>query len=140
MAIQRYNHTILEFLKKSVVETGMKAMLLNSSATFNATHTLVTQVNNAGAYEVSGNGWDLGGEVLADAAWAIYNTNGAWLDASDISVLATGGAIGPASAVLILYGTLPLFFQSFASPQEAGDGTPMLLRFNANGIVRVVPA
>lgn len=137
MALQRYNHTIRKLLDGTVTIANMKAMLLSSSASFDATHTTVNQVSNTGGYEVSGNGWDSGGEAVANAAWSTVDTDDAMLDADNLSVTATGGNIGPASAALLLVGTVPLFYQAFGSPQTAGSGTPFLLSINANGICRV---
>lgn len=137
MAMQRYNHTIRKLVNGDVVIGALKAMLLNASATFDATHTTVAQVSNTGAYEVSGNGWDTGGEAFSGEAWTTVDTDDAMLDADNISVTASGGNIGPASAVLILYDTIPLFYQAFDSPQTAGSGTPFLLSVSASGLVRI---
>lgn len=139
MALQRYNHTLQKFLDQSVNLTTLKAMLLNASAGFNASHTAVTSVTNAGAYEVSGNGWDSGGEPLT-LTISTVDTDGAMVDFDNLSITATGGAIGPAYSILIYSGTLPLFFETFASAQEAGEGTPMNVNFNASGLFRVVDA
>jgi hypothetical protein len=136
LALQRYNHTIKLLLEQSVNLGALKLMLLNSSAAFNAAHTALTQVTNAGAYEVSGAGWDAGGEILTPA-FSIINTDGAMMDFSDLSVTAVGGTIGPAYAALIHDGTYPLWFETFPSAQDAGDGTPMNVSFNENGIMRV---
>jgi hypothetical protein len=133
--ISLYNHTPKLFANGEVNLATLKLMLLNNSATFTATHTALTQV--AGANEVSGNGWDAGGEPLANAAVTVVSTNDAKLDADDISVSASGGSIGPAHKA-VLYddtGDLPLAFIDFEGAQEAGVGTPFVVTWNASGII-----
>ncbi len=137
MAIQRYNHTIERILNGGLSMSSMMAMLLNSSATFVASHTTVNQVSNTGAYSVGGNGWTASGMPFAGEAYSIVDTNDAMYDMDNLSVTASGGSIGPASAVLLFIGTTPLFFQAFDTPQEAGNGTPFLININASGLFRI---
>lgn len=134
-----YNHTLKLFLNQEVDVDALKVMLLDGTAAFDATHTSVNQVSNTGAYEVDGNGWDTGGEALASEAVTVVSTSGAMLDAADLEVTATGGAIGPADAALILDATnaTPLFFIDFGESKTADEGTPFKVTFNANGLARV---
>lgn len=138
MAIQRYNHTINQILGGGLTMTNLQAMLLDEDATFVASHTTVNQVSNTGAYSVGGNGWTAAGMSFAGEAYSIVDTDDAMFDLDNLSVTASGGSIGPASAVLLFIGTVPLFFQAFDTPQEAGNGTPFLININANGLFRVV--
>ena len=141
VTISRYNHTLKKLLNKEVTLTTLKVMLLSSSASFTASHTALTSVNNSGAYQVSGNGWTAGGITLASVAVTVVNTNGAMLDAADVSVTASGGTIGPASAAVIYDDTdasdAPLFYIDFGGAESAGVGTDFKITFNANGIERV---
>lgn len=136
VTISRYNHTVKKLLNKEIDYTTLKMMLLNNSATFTAANTTLSAVNNAGAYEVSGNGWTTGGITLASVTVAIATTNDANIDAADISVTATGGSIGPAYKAVIYddTGDVPLWFIDFGQVEEAGDTTDFKFIFNAAGI------
>lgn len=143
VTISRYNHTTKKLVNKEVDYTSLKAMLLNSGASFTATNTTMTQVTNSGAHEVSGNGWAVGGQPLQSVAVTVVDTNGAMIDADDISVEATGGAIGPATA-LVIYDDgatkTPLWYVDFDGSQTAGEGTPFKITLSASGISRVTSA
>jgi hypothetical protein len=122
-------------------------MLLDGTTAFNATHTTVAAASDTANDEVDGNGWTTGGEPIADLAVTVVSTSGAMIDATDISVTATGGDIGPASAALIyvdeggLGTTLtPLFHVAFDAPKTALSGFPFLIVWNASGIASSVPA
>lgn len=117
-----------------------KVELLNNSATFTAAHTTVTAVDNAGAYEVSGNGWTAGGETLASVAITVTGTNDSMFDAADISVTASGGTIGPAYKALLYNSTdtKPILFIDFGEAKTADDGTPFKINWSASGIYRLI--
>jgi hypothetical protein len=136
VTITPYNHTLKLFLNQEVDLSNIKVILLNASGTFTATHTATTQVTNSGAYEVSGNGWDAGGELLSSVAASTVTTNDAKLDADDLSITATGGDIGPAENAVVVDATSgkPLYHISFGEAKTAGVGTPFNLTWNANGI------
>lgn len=138
MALQRYNHTINQIVSGAVDVTDLKVMLLDNNAVFDPTHTSIDEVSNSGAYEVYGNGWTQGGEPFANAAFSIVDTSNSMFDMDNLAVTATGGNIGPANAALLFVNNIPLFFQAFDAPQEAGDGTPFLININANGLFRMV--
>lgn len=128
------NHTRKLFANKEVDFTALKLMLRTGS-TSNATFTTVSQF--AGS-EVSGNGWTVGGEAIANVAVTITNTNEATLDGDNIAVTATGGSIGPTTSALIIDDTdadpKVLFYVDFGGSQEAGEGTEFQINFNALGI------
>jgi len=128
--MQLYNHTRAQFTGQNVDLTALKVMLVGAGYTFAATETAMTA---ATAAEVSGNGWTAGGEAIANAAVTTLNTNESQLDGDDISVTANGGDIGPASG-LVVYDSIsgkPLFYDTFASAQTAGDGTPFNITWDA---------
>lgn len=135
VTISLYNHTPKLFANQEVTLASLKLMLLSDTATFTAANTTVNQVSDTGANEVSGSGWDSGGEPVGSAAVTITTTNDATLDAADVSVTATGGAIGPAFKALLLEGTKPLAFIDFDGSQEAGEGTDFKVVWNASGII-----
>lgn len=141
VTISRYNHTAKLLLNKEITLTTLKIMLLNNSASFTAANTTLNQVANSGAYQVSGNGWTAGGITLTSVAVTTVATNGAMLDAADVSVTATGGDIGPAYKAVIyddsLSGDSPLWFIDFDGAQTAGSGTDFKININANGIARI---
>lgn len=133
--VTRYNHTLKLVGDKSIDYANLKVMLLNNH-TFDATHTAISSISGD---EVSGNGWTAGGEPIANAAWAIVNTNDSRLDGDDISVTASGGSIGPADGHVVYDATnnLPLLYVAYASDQEAGDGTAFKVTFASNGIIQM---
>ena len=127
-----YNHTRKLFAAGDVDEANLKVMLVGSGYTFAATETALTAVTSA---QVSGNGWTAGGEAVANSAVTAVGAN-AKLDGDDISVTASGGDIGPATALVVVDATSskPLFHFEFPSSQSAGDGTPFNVTWNTAGI------
>ena len=143
VTISRYNHTAKLLLNKEITYTTLKCMLLDSNAVFNAADTLLSDVLAGAATEVSGNGWTAGGETLASVAVTTVTTNDAMLDAADITVTATGGSIGPASAAVIYDDSMaspldaPLWYIDFGGAEQAGVGTDFKITFNASGIAQI---
>lgn len=140
VTISQYNHTAKLIFNKEIVYANLKIELLSATATFVATHAAKTDVDNAGAYEIYGNGWTQGGEAIAGAAVSVVDTNDAMLDATDVAKTATGGQIGPAYGAFI-YETdnlKPLWFIDFGQAEAAGDTTEFKIIWNANGIARLV--
>jgi len=139
VTISLYDHTVKKLVNKEVTYTTLKVMLLSASATFTAANTQLTQVTNAGAYQVSGNGWTAGGITIANVAVTTVTTNDAKLTGDNISVTASGGTIGPASAAVIYDDTdasdAPLAYIDFGGAQQAGDTTPFKINWNASGII-----
>lgn len=138
VTMQLYNHTTRRFADGSNAAADVyKVALLNSSSSFVASHTAASNVIST--YEVYGNGWTQGGETLASVAISTTTTNDAMFDADDISVTATGGAIGPAyNAVLINTSDAnspPVAYISFGEAKQADVGTPFKINWNAAGII-----
>jgi hypothetical protein len=149
VTISRYNHTLTLFLNQQVDLENLFVMLLDNDATFVATHTSIDDVagqdsDGTRINEVFGNGWDLGGEQLlyplftAVVADGDAIANDSLLDATDITVTATGGAIGPAYKAAIYDKTSEkvLFFYDLGEDQTAGQDTDFKFLF-PNGIMRV---
>lgn len=147
VTITPYNHTAAKLLTLDIDANAanFKVELLSSSATFTATHTTKSSVDSAGTYEVYGNGWTQGGMALASVTVTTVNTDETMFDAADVSVTATGGAIGPAYAALLYVnegggGTYtPLFFIAFGEAKTASEGNTFNVNWNASGIWNVAP-
>ncbi|TAA50366.1 hypothetical protein [Shinella sp. JR1-6] len=139
---QPYNHTATLINGGTINLAALKVMLLSDSASFTAANTELTQVTNAGAFEVSGNGWTAGGRAIANATVTTVETSGSMLDADDIEVTATGGPIGPAYGAVVYDDSdpddAPLFFINFDGPKSSDDGIPFVIRWSSNGIWRVL--
>lgn len=140
VTVSIYDHAAKLFANKEITFSTLKVKLLNDSASFNATHTQLAQVDNAGAHEVSGNGWPAGGQTIASVAVTQVGTNDARLDGNDIAVTAVGGAIGPAHKAVIYDDSTtspadaPLFFIDFGGAETAGAGTDFRMTWSASGI------
>jgi len=135
-----YNHTAKLIMSGTCIAGDTyKVMLLNSSASFNATHTTLAQVSNSGAYEVYGNGWTQGGLALTSVAIDTITTNDAMFDAADLLVTATGGAIGPYSAYVIYNDTdtddPPLVYTALTAPVTVAEGAVAGMIWPATGII-----
>ena len=135
ITVTRFDHTLALVGNQSIDYTNLKVMLTNG-------YTLVTSettMTNVSATEVSGNGWTVGGELIANAAWTQVNTNDSRLDGDDISAMASGGSIGPADAHVVYDATnsLPLLHVDFGGSEEAGDATQFRISFAANGIIQL---
>jgi hypothetical protein len=138
--MQFYNHTRKLLWNKEVDFAVLKAMLVGAGYAFGAAETVMS---TAAAQQVSGNGWTAGGPTLASVAITVVDTNGAMIDAADVSVNASGGSIGPATGVVIYDSTganaaawKPLFYYEFAEAKTATVGQPFNLTFATTGIAR----
>ena len=134
VTVSLYNQAAKKFANKEVTFTTLKLMLLNNTATFTAAHTAVSSLSSN---QVSGNGWAAGGVTLTTVAVTLVTTNGAMLDADDISITATGGDIGPAYKAVLYDSTTNdvLLFIDFGEAKQAGTGTPLLVQWHASGII-----
>lgn len=140
VTVTLYNHTVKKFANNEINVANLKFMLLDaaSGSIFDATQTNCSQL---AAHEVSGSGWTQDGVALTNAAITTVTTNDAKLDADDISVTASGGAIGPAFSGVLKYDVgspdvdIPLAFVDFGQSEEAGDTTDFKIVWPANGII-----
>jgi hypothetical protein len=138
--IQLYNHTAQLFQAGSnIAADTYKVILLNASASFDATHTTVDQVTNTGAYEVYGNGWTQGGETIANVAMTTVDTNDSKFAGDNISVAISGGNLGPFSAYVIVNSTdsKPLAYVTLDAPATVVDGVYAQIVWNTDGIIRI---
>lgn len=137
-----YNHTAQLFQSGQIAATDtFKVVLLNSSATFDATDTTVAEVTSTGTNEVSGNGWASSGVTLSGVTITSVNTNDSMLDATDVSVAITGGDLGPFSAYVIvdttITGSAPLGHILLDSATTILENNNAVIAWNANGIIRI---
>lgn len=151
-----YNHTAKLLLNGNILGTvpggfhTLKVMLLDENATFNATHTLITQVNNSGTYEVyseTGTGVSQGGIALTGVTVVQpAGSNDAYIDAADVSVLISGANLGP-FCNYVIYDSIdanrsPLVFIALKdsgglpAPQTVVDGNYLGIIWGANGIIK----
>ncbi len=140
VTVSLYNGVTAALANGTLASGTFKLELLNDSATFTAANTTKTQVDNGAAYEVSGNGWDVGGETIADWAISTVTTNDAKIDATDISVTATGGAIGPAYKALLYKDDTSdtlIAFINFGESKTADTGTDFKVTWNDSGIITI---
>jgi hypothetical protein len=133
-----YDHTVKLLANKEVTLTTLKVKLLDATAVFTAADATVAAVDGTGTKEVSGNGWAAGGPTLASVAVTTVTTNDAMLDATDVSVTASGGSIGPAYAALVYDDTSskPLIYIDFGQAQSAGDTTDFKIVWDATGLIK----
>jgi hypothetical protein len=146
VTISHYNHTRAKLLDLGVgpEAANFYVELLDGDASFDATDTTKTAVDNAGGYEVHGNGWTEGGENAANVAVTVTATDEAMLDFDDIAVTATGGSIGPAEAALVWLdeggaGTTksPLWYVDFGEALTSSVGIDFEFNLAATGIFRI---
>lgn len=135
--ITLYNHTAKLFANKEVtIATTLKVMLIGAAGSFVAANTVIGDVNTN---QVSGNGWAAGGVALASPAVTTVNTNDAKLDATDISVTASGGSIGPASFAVLWddahASDVLLAWIAFDAAQTATVGNNFNITWDAGGII-----
>lgn len=140
VTVSNYNHTAKLLLGAEVDHTDLAIMLLDETASFNASNvTLADVAGVSNDKEVYGNGWEQGGENLSNVAASIVTTNDAILDCDDPVVTATGGPIGPAYAAVIYEKTTeaPLQYIDFGEAVTAGEATDFRVIISANGIFRL---
>jgi len=144
-AWQLFNHTARAMIAGEFVAADTyKIMLLNETATFNAAHTTLTQVSNAAAYEVYGNGWTQGGETLASVAISTITTNDAMFDAADVIKAITTGGLAAYKALVIYDDTdandPPLCYLQLTEEVTTPAGVSVGVFFPADGIIKATVA
>jgi hypothetical protein len=138
---QLFNHTARKLMAGEFAAADTyKCMLLNATAAFNAAHTKLTEVSNANAYEVYGNGWTQLGETLANVAISTITTNDAMFDADDIVKAITTGGLAAYKALVIYDDTdaddPPLAYLQLTDAVTTPAGVSVAVFFPADGIVK----
>jgi len=133
--IIRYNHTLKLFANQEVNLANIKVMLRNGT-TFTASQTVVSQLDGT---EESGNGWTAGGEDLSVVVEE-FDTNKARVNATTVTVVASGGTISASDAVIIDSTPAdPLVLWHFDFPEviDAQDGVPFVFEVPPTGIQEI---
>lgn len=132
VTISLYNHTPKLFANGDV-DLGALKFMLTDEHSFSAADTDLSGISGD---EVSGSGWDAGGEAISGAAVTVTGTNDAKLDGDDITVTATGGAISADGGVIYdNTGDYPLAYVAFGETKTADEGADFKITWNAGGII-----
>lgn len=136
VTISLYNHTSQRFASGANAAGDTYKVKLLTAATFNATHTTLTQTG--GTEVANGNGYTTGGATLSNVTITTVTTNDAKFDADDVTWSATGGSITASYA--ILYNDTdtddpPVAFIDFGASEVADSGTDFKIVWNASGII-----
>jgi hypothetical protein len=137
---QLYNHTLERFFEGLNAEGDTyKVVLLNTAATFSATHTTAAQVIATGA-EVynAAYGWAQGGVALSGVSIAVHSTSGVKFDAADVSQAITG-TLDPFYKFIISNSTddKVVAFFTLEAPITMTAGNNLGIVWPANGIITV---
>lgn len=143
VAANVYNSALQCIADRTVnaVADTLKVMLLDNSADFDATHTVLADIS---AHQIAaGNGYTSGGVALTGVAWGRL-VDVTFLDASDPTWLASGGTISAYKAVIyddsIASPLKPLLtFINLGGQQNANAGTQFRLIFGATGFLTITP-
>lgn len=140
-SISFYN-SFREFVADGTIDLDthtFKVMLVSSSYTFSAAHTVKTDITNELA---TANGYTAGGATLGSVTWG-HSGGTATFDAADTTWTASGGPITARRAVIyddtaasdelvasVLLDTTP-------ADVTATDGNTLTLQWNASGILTI---
>lgn len=136
VTVSLYNHTARRFAEGSFTTSNGYNVNLYTAATFDATHTAMSEV--VGTQVANANGYTTGGATLQNVTVETVTTNDAKFTADEVSWTATGGPI--TASFGILYDSTdpldeaPIAFIDFDGSQSAGDGTDFKIIWNASGI------
>jgi hypothetical protein len=138
--IQLYNHTVNRFNQGLNAATDTyKVVLLSDLASFGASHTTLSQVTNAGAYEVYGGGWPQGGYTLTNVGLIIADTDGGKFSADNVAQEITVTNLGPYSKYVIVNVTdadsPPVAFITMENALTVTVGNIAAINWNAAGII-----
>ena len=139
-AWQLYNHTLDGLWSGEFPATHtFNVMLLDDTAVFDATDTTISEVSNAGALEVFGNGWAEGGEALDNVIIDTANTNGVKFDADDFVEVITAGGLSGYKALVIYDNThttkKPLAYLQLDTTLVTAEGEGVGVFFPDDGII-----
>lgn len=143
VTIQLYDHTRRKFAAGEFPPTHTFRLMLCTAATFDATHTALTDI--VYTEHAAGTGYTAGGQALANVAVTSVDDDSdgspdeARFDADDVQWDASGGQVSAQFA--ILYddddpSDAPVAFIDYGEVKTADDGTPFINRWNADGIVK----
>jgi hypothetical protein len=134
VTINLYNHTTARFADGSNSSSDIYKVKLLTTATFNATHTTMSETGGTEVAEA--NGYITGGAELTGVAVNTVTTNDAQFDADSVAWAASGGSITASYAILYHESDdVPLAFIDFDGSQSADDGTNFTIVWDASGII-----
>lgn len=111
-----------------------RLMLLSSTATFDATHTVITQVSNSGANEVYGNGWPQGGSPIS-LVHTVEDTDKGKITFAEIVQTLTGGSLTYQRMCLYEFdGGVPLWWWTLPSSKTDVDGSDVVITPAGSGV------
>lgn len=82
-----YDEGLKSLVNGGINLSSLKFTILSSAASFDPTHTTLSQVTNSGAYEITAGGWPAGGELLT----GVTRTGIYYLSANPIQRIMTAG-------------------------------------------------
>lgn len=118
--------------------TQLKFMLLNSTASFDATQATLAAVTNSGAYEVSGGGWAAGGLLLTGVAKVDGPAGTTIITANDITQPLTAQLTFRYALIYDDAADVPIAMIDYVENITAPALTSLQLDFSA-GVVHFVP-
>ena len=133
-----YYHTARKLLEIGLADNSTNFYMLLHDGTRLPTLT-DTALDATG--EVFGNGWPENGVNLTNLTITTTNTDEAFIDCDDISVIASGGVIAATHAIVYLdeggLGTTltPLWSIDFGGQIGAPDGETLVIAIHANGLL-----
>ena len=135
VTISFYNHTARLFADGTANSGATFHVILCTAATFDATAAALGDITYTEV--ANGNGYTTGGQALTGVTVNTVTTNDASFDADDLTWTASGGAITASYGILHLADGVddpPLAFIDFDGSEPAGDGTDLIIVWNASGI------
>lgn len=116
---------------------NIKVMLLNNSAIFTVSDTTSSAVSNAGAYEVSGHGWPVGGVPFENVDRAPINTSQVGLTADPARQIIFGGNITFRKALIYdATNDTPLVFVDFGEDRVVEENYTAVISPASDALVR----
>lgn len=114
-----------------------KIILGNSSMTYNAAHDDLADIT--ANQLATANGYTSGGATLGSVTWSLSSPDNFW-DAANPTWTASGGSISADTAAIYddthANDALAVHID-FGGNQSAGDGTQLVINFNASGIMKI---
>lgn len=134
-----YQNAVFDYTDCGVDETALKFMLLSSSASFVAADATVSQVSNAGAWEVSGGGWVSGGPPLQNVTHTVNVGGETEITADTVTVTMTGDITFRYGLVYDSVNDTPLALIDYLEDHTASALTTLEFDFSSPGWLKFTP-
>lgn len=139
VTIQAFNHSFLNLANGNVnLSSDTLKIALLYGYTFSAADEEYTDI---AGYEIDEEfGYTTGGVELDGVTWTVA-TGKTKLDADDMTLTASGGAVGPFDTAVVYSETSGylLYFVDLGAEATVPDGDSLLFTFGADGILSVEP-